>query len=99
MLKNTLGRDIIYLETEQQRECRIGCCKIFRSVARFRQKTKGFNVIVNIDGTKALPVILDTLRKDGIEISTIKSEKPTMDDVFVLLHRKRDPGRTPGKDG
>lgn len=87
MLKNTLGRDVIYLETDNN-ENAVRLLKNLPSVTDVKQKTKGFNLIVNIDGTKLLPVIIDTLRKDGIEISTINLKKPTMDDVFVYYTGK-----------
>jgi ABC-2 type transport system ATP-binding protein len=40
------------------------------------------------DGTKVLPVVIDTLRNAGIEISTINLKKPSMDDVFVFYTGK-----------
>jgi ABC-2 type transport system ATP-binding protein len=44
--------------------------------------------MVNDDGTKVLPVVIDTLRNAGIEISTINLKKPSMDDVFVFYTGK-----------
>ncbi|MHB8051810.1 MAG: ATP-binding cassette domain-containing protein [Methanoregula sp.] len=71
-LKNTLGRDQIYLETD---------------------------LIVNEDGTKVLPTIIDTLRNKGIEVLTINLKKPSMDDVFVFYTGKelRDEGAAPAR--
>ena len=44
--------------------------------------------MVNEDGTKVLPVVIDTFRNAGIEISTINLKKPSMDDVFVFYTGK-----------
>ena len=44
--------------------------------------------MVNDDGTKVLPVVIDTLRKAGIDTTTINLKKPSMDDVFVFYTGK-----------
>jgi len=97
-LKNTLGRDHIYLETSDN-ERAIRSLRDLPGAGEIHAKTKGFNVPVTIDGTKALPGILDTLRKEGIEITTINIHKPTMDDVFVFYtgkeFRDEPTGKTP----
>ncbi len=63
-LKNSLGRDHIYLETSDN-ERAVQLLKNLPAAGEIREKTKGFNVSVTIDGTKALPGILDTLRQSG----------------------------------
>ena len=97
-LKNTLGRDLIYLETGDN-EAAIAALRDLPSIRSVKVKTKGFNLLVNEDGTKMLPAILDTLRHDGIEVSTINLKKPTMDDVFVFYTGKeiRDEGAAPAR--
>jgi ABC-2 type transport system ATP-binding protein len=95
-LKNSLGRDHIYLETSDN-EHAIRLLRDLPAAGEIREKTKGFNVSVNIDGTKALPGILDTLRKEGIEITTINIHKPTMDDVFVFYTGKEFRDEPTGK--
>jgi len=97
-LKNTLGRDLIYLETDNNDEA----VRLLQGVAAVRditQKPEGFVLMVHDDGTKVLPLIIDTLRKSGIEISTINLKKPTMDDVFVFYTGKelRDEGAAPAR--
>ena len=97
-LKNTLGQDLIYLETdnnERAQELMAG----FPSVRRINPKTKGFTLIVTGDGTKALPGIIDHLRAAGIEITTINLKKPSMDDVFVFYtgREMRDEDQTPAR--
>jgi ABC-2 type transport system ATP-binding protein len=55
--------------------------------------------MVNEDGTKVLPGIIDTLRNSAIEITTINLKKPSMDDVFVFYTGReiRDEGAAPAK--
>jgi ABC-2 type transport system ATP-binding protein len=97
-LKNTLGRDLIYMETNDN-EAALRLLKDLSSVRDIKTKTKGFVLMVNEDGTKVLPVVIDTLRNAGIEASTINLKKPSMDDVFVFYTGKdlRDEptGKTP----
>jgi ABC-2 type transport system ATP-binding protein len=86
-LKNTLGQDHIYMETNDN-EAAIRLLKDLPSVRDVKIKTKGFVLMVNVDGTKVLPVVIDTLRNAGIESSTINLKKPSMDDVFVFYTGK-----------
>ncbi len=97
-LKNTLGRDIIYLETNDN-EAAIRLLQGLSSIRDVKVKTKGFLLMVTDDGTKVLPGIIDTLRNSGIEITTINLKKPTMDDVFVFYTGKdlRDENAAPAK--
>jgi len=97
-LKNTLGRDIIYLETNDN-EAAIRLLNGHPSIRDIKIKTKGFLLMVNEDGTKVLPGIIDTLRNSSIEITTINLKKPSMDDVFVFYTGKdiRDEGAAPAK--
>ena len=97
-LKNTLGQDIIYLETNDNKAA-VLLLKGQASIRDIKIKTKGFLLMVNEDGTKLLPGIIDTLRNAGIEITTINLKKPSMDDVFVFYTGKelRDEGAAPAK--
>ncbi len=97
-LKNTLGQDLIYLETDND-EAALGLLKDLPPVRDIKAKTRGFTLMVNEDGTKVLPGIIDTLRNAGIEISTINLKKPSMDDVFVFYTGKeiRDEGQAPAR--
>lgn len=97
-LKNTLGQDIIYLETNDN-EAAVRLLKDLPSIRDIKIKTRGFVLMVNEDGTKVLPGIIDTLRKSGIEIATINLKKPSMDDVFVFYTGKelRDEVRSGGR--
>ncbi len=86
-LKNTLGQDLIYIETTDN-ETAIRLLKELTSVRDVKIKTKGFVLMVTEDGTKVLPIVIDTLRKAGIDTSTINLKKPSMDDVFVFYTGK-----------
>jgi ABC-2 type transport system ATP-binding protein len=81
-LKNTLGEDVIYLETSDNvRSEQILHALV--SVKDITRKTKGLVIMVNEDGTRLLPGIIELLRNEGITISTVNLKKPSMDDVFV----------------
>ena len=95
-LKNTLGQDIIYLETNDN-DTAIRLLQDLPSVRDVKTKKKAFVLMVNEDGTKVLPVVIDTLRNAGIEISTINLKKPSMDDVFVFYTGKDLRDERPGK--
>jgi ABC-2 type transport system ATP-binding protein len=97
-LKNTLGQDIIYLETNDN-EAAIQLLKGLTQVREIKEKSHGFVLMVNEDGTKVLPTIIDSLRNAGMEITTINLKKPTMDDVFVFYTGKelRDEGASPAR--
>ena len=81
-LKNTLGQDIIYLETSDN-DTAIQLLRNLPSVKDITTKTRGFLVSVNEDGTKVLPTIMEHLLNAGIGIDTVNLKKPSMDDVFV----------------
>jgi ABC-2 type transport system ATP-binding protein len=97
-LKNTLGRDLIYLETDDN-DAAIRLLKDVAAVRDIKLKPDGFVLTVNEDGTKVLPIIIDTLRNKGIEVLTINLKKPSMDDVFVFYTGKelRDEGAAPAR--
>jgi ABC-2 type transport system ATP-binding protein len=97
-LKNTLGRDLIYLETDNN-DAAVQLLKGLTQVREIKEKSHGFVLTVNEDGTKVLPTIIDTLRKEGIEITTINLKKPSMDDVFVYYTGRelRDEGAAPAR--
>jgi len=81
-LKNTLGQDLIYLETSNNSSATESLTGL-SFVKNIVQKSKGILVMINDDGTKVLPVIMDKLRNADITISTVNLKKPSMDDVFI----------------
>jgi ABC-2 type transport system ATP-binding protein len=95
-LKNTLGRDLIYLETNDN-DAAIRSLNDLPSIRDVNVKSKGFVLMVNEDGSKVLPLIIDTLRNAGIEISTINLKKPSMDDVFVFYTGREFRDESPAK--
>jgi len=99
-LKNTLGQDLIYLETSDNPAAR-RLLESLPSVREITEKKQGIVLMVNEDGTRLLPGVIDTLREAGIAITTINLKKPTMDDVFVFYTGKeiRDEGQQPARGG
>jgi ABC-2 type transport system ATP-binding protein len=81
-LKNTLGQDLIYLETSSNSSATESLTGL-SFVKNIERKSKGILVMINDDGTKVLPVIMDKLRNADITISTVNLKKPSMDDVFI----------------
>jgi ABC-2 type transport system ATP-binding protein len=97
-LKNTLGQDIIYLETSDN-DAAIQLIRDLSSVKDITSKTRGFLVSVNEDGTKVLPTIMESLHNAGIGIDTVNLKKPSMDDVFVHYTGKEIRDEPIGKSG
>ena len=95
-LKNTLGRDLIYLETNDN-EAAIRFLKGRPGIRDITIKSRGFVLMVNEDGSKALPTIVEALRNADIDISTINLKKPSMDDVFVFYTGRELRDETPVK--
>ena len=81
-LKNQLGEDLIYLETSDNKAA-AGVLKTLESVKRVNEDTKFLRVMLGGDVTHILPKIMDTVRQNGIEITTVNIKKPSMDDVFI----------------
>lgn len=81
-LKNKLGKDLIYLETSDN--------KIAAEILRTLEPVKGVNedlnslrVMLGGDVTRILPHLMESIRQKGIEITSVNIKKPSMDDVFV----------------
>jgi len=81
-LKNTLGQDLVYFETSDNDKS-AESLRSLSSVKDITAKANGILVMINDDGTKVLPVIMDALRNAGITITTVNLKKPSMDDVFL----------------
>jgi ABC-2 type transport system ATP-binding protein len=92
-LKNMLGEDIVYLETSDNSATR-ALLEDLESVTRVSEKDQGLVAVVNSDGTRLLPHIMETLGKHGITLETVNLKKPSMDDVFIHFTGKelRDGG-------
>jgi ABC-2 type transport system ATP-binding protein len=93
-LKNRLGEDVMYIESSDDARAE-GLLRSIPAVQRIRRKKDGLMFIVSEDGTRLLPLIMDRIRAEGIEIITVNLKKPSMDDVFVHYTGRelRDTGR------
>ena len=81
-LKNALGEDMIYLETDDDVKT-TGILRSLPEVKDVKPSFRGLSVTLNNEGTKTLPAILDRLKEGGIVIRSANLKKPTLDDVFV----------------
>ena len=81
-LKNALGRDMIYLDTDDN----TAAAEVARSldiVKNVKIAPEGLALCINSDGTHILPMIMSKLKDKGIEITEVNLKKPTLDDVFI----------------
>lgn len=81
-LKNALGEDLVYLETDDNRRA----TELLRAIGGVRSvavKQQGIGVMLNTDGTRMLPRIMEHLLENGVGVSVVNLKKPSMDDVFV----------------
>jgi ABC-2 type transport system ATP-binding protein len=81
-LKNALGEDVMYLETSDTARTESVLANL-APVRDVRKKRNGVVFTVTEDGTRLLPVVMDTIREQGIAITAVNLKKPSMDDVFV----------------
>jgi ABC-2 type transport system ATP-binding protein len=81
-LKNELGRDMIYLETSDDEEA-LKMVRALDVVKDVRRDSKGLKITITADGTRSLPVIMERLKDQGVAITGVNLQKPTLDDVFV----------------
>ncbi len=81
-LKNALGRDMIYLETNNN-EAALTILKSLKSVVDAKMAPNGIVATINMDGVHCLPIIMNHLKNEGIEILGVNLKKPTLDDVFI----------------
>ena len=81
-LKNALGNDMIYLETEDN----VRSAQISQQIERVKavkQTAKGLELILSADGSKVMPTILRRIEDEDIDILSVRMKKPSLDDVFV----------------
>ena len=81
-LKNTLGEDLVYLETADLPGTR-AVLSAMTEVKELREKSQGIVAMLNGDGTKILPHIIEILGDRGIRVTVVNLKKPSMDDVFL----------------
>lgn len=81
-LKNTLGQDLIYVETTDN-DVATRILRDSPSVSQVKPKGKGLLVMITEDGTRLLPGILESLQKEEVRLTAVNLKKPSMDDVFM----------------
>ena len=81
-LKNALGQDLIYLETDENDRAQ-AVLEGGPNVGAIHEKGGGLLVMVTDDGTRVLPHMLDALRAENVAVTGINMKKPSMDDVFI----------------
>jgi len=81
-LKNTLGEDLVYMETDHAERTRAALGEM-AEVREIQEKSRGIVAMLSGDGTKLLPKIMENLSARGIRISVVNLKKPSMDDVFL----------------
>ncbi|KDE56134.1 ATP-binding cassette domain-containing protein [Methanoculleus sp. MH98A] len=81
-LKDALGEDVVYLETEDDEKARDALSGI-EEIRSVTESPRGLSVTISADGSHCLPRIIERVRGAGIAISNVNLKKPTMDDVFV----------------
>jgi ABC-2 type transport system ATP-binding protein len=81
-LKNTLGEDLIYLETDDLPGTRSALLAMGQ-VKELNEKSRGIVAMLTGDGTKILPQIIENLAGRRIRVNVANLKKPSMDDVFL----------------
>ncbi|HWQ19716.1 MAG TPA: ATP-binding cassette domain-containing protein [Methanotrichaceae archaeon] len=81
-LKNALGQDMIYMETNNDTAA-AKVMKTLDSVKDVQTTPEGLALTISSDGTHILPALMSRLKDEGIEIIDVNLKKPTLDDVFV----------------
>jgi len=81
-LKNSLGKDMIYIETDNDEET-TRIIKDVEEINDVRSSSKGLVVSLKKEGSRFMPKLIEKIRKEGIEIESINLKKPTLDDVFI----------------
>jgi ABC-2 type transport system ATP-binding protein len=82
-LKNAIGRDMIYLQTDDDAKSAriaedIGVASVVRSSAE--------GIIISLkDGSQHMPKLIERIREEKVEIMNVNLKKPTLDDVFLYF--------------
>jgi ABC-2 type transport system ATP-binding protein len=87
-LKNSLGKDMVYLETTNDEKSK-RLIEELPEVTNVRFFAKGILVDLKAEGAHFIPKIMETIRNEKIEVSGINLKKPTLDDVFIYFTGRR----------
>ena len=95
-LKDAIGKDMIYLETDND-EVTKAICNDIDEIKEVRNSSKGLILSLTIEGAQFLPKLMKKIESQSIEILSINLKKPTLDDVFIHFTgkelREKDKGR------
>jgi len=81
-LKNSLGMDMIYLETGDDEKAASIVTRMME-INSVRNSSKGLIVSPKEEGTRFMPKLVERIRNERIEIKSVNLKKPTLDDVFI----------------
>ena len=81
-LKDAIGKDLIYLETDNDKATK-AICEDIDEIKEVRISSKGLILSLNIEGSQFLPKLMKKIESKSIEILSINLKKPTLDDVFI----------------
>ena len=81
-LKNSLGEDILYLETSDNRAAEQILMRI-PGVKEIKCTDRRMSLLSGTDGTHLLPHVISMLAGNTISVHSVNLKKPTLDDVFM----------------
>jgi len=81
-LKNSLGMDMIYLETDNDDKS-THLIKDMKEITAVRSSSRGLIISLKDEGPRFIPKLVERIRKEKIEIKSVNLKKPTLDDVFI----------------
>ena len=95
-LKDAIGKDMIYLETDND-EVTKTICNDIDEIKEVRNSSKGLILSLTIEGAQFLPKLMKKIESQSIEILSVNLKKPTLDDVFIHFTgkelREKDKGK------
>ena len=81
-LKDSLGMDMIYLETANDEKA-AAIVNHMVEINSVRNSSQGLVISLKEEGTQFMPKLMERIRNEDIEIKSINLKKPTLDDVFI----------------
>ena len=81
-LKDTLGKDMIYLNSADDSKAE-AVARAMPDVTQVNKTSKGLELILSADGGNVMPAVLRAMAEEDIEIISVRMKKPSLDDVFV----------------
>ncbi len=81
-LKNSLGMDMIYLNTDND-EKTVGIVERMAEINYVKNSSRGLVVSLKEEGTRFIPKLVERIRNERIDIKSVNLKKPSLDDVFI----------------